>query len=136
MCFPSLFIQTIVDISRSKSEGKKLFFLVYIYRILRFLGLSEFPLLELIHITTPIGTTFLGQRQAQMKSVEPSTGTLKRLQGEASTIAPASGIMLVAKETFVDPTAAMDPSSGADDIDLTVAPPLLLYAMMESFMTT
>ena len=39
MCFPSLFIQTIVDISRSKSEGQKLFFPVYIYRILRFLGL-------------------------------------------------------------------------------------------------
>ena len=71
-----------------------------------------------------------------MKSVEPSTGALKRLQGEAYTIALASGTMLVAEETFVDPTAAVDPSSGADDIDLTVSPPLSLCAMMESFMTT
>ena len=30
----------------------------------------------------------------------------------------------------------MDPSGGADDVDSTVAPPLLLCAMMESFMTT
>ena len=30
----------------------------------------------------------------------------------------------------------MDPSGGADDVDPPVAPPLLLCAMMESFMTT
>ena len=78
MCFPSLFIQTIVDISRSKSKGQKLFFPMYIYRILRFLGLSEFPPLELVHITAPIGATFLRQRQTLMKSNEPSIGTSKR----------------------------------------------------------
>ena len=43
MCFPSLFIQTIVDIYRSESKGQKLFFPMYIYRILRFLGLLDFP---------------------------------------------------------------------------------------------
>ena len=32
MCFASLFIQTIVDISRSKSKGQKLFFLMFIFR--------------------------------------------------------------------------------------------------------
>ena len=61
MCFSSLFIQTIVDLSRSKSKGQKLFFPMYIYRILRFLGLSDFPPLKLVHITTPIGATFLRQ---------------------------------------------------------------------------
>ena len=59
ICYPSLFIQTIVDISRSKSKGQKLFFPMYIYRILRFLGLSKFPLLELVLIIAPIGATFL-----------------------------------------------------------------------------
>ena len=59
MCFPSLFIQTIVDISRSKSKGQKLFFPMYINRILIFLGLFEFPPLELVHITTPIRAIFL-----------------------------------------------------------------------------
>ena len=39
------------------------------------------------------------------------------------------------EETFVDPTTAMDPSGGVDDIDPTVTPPLSLHAMMESFMT-
>ena len=44
--------------------------------------------------------------------------------------------MVAVEETFVDLTTAVDPSSGADDVDLMVAPPLLLCAMMESFMTT
>ena len=44
--------------------------------------------------------------------------------------------MPAAEETFMDLTTVMDPSSGADDVDPTVATPLSFYAMMESFMTT
>ena len=62
MCFPSMFIQTIVDIYRSTSDAQKLFFPMYIYRIFRFLGLSEFSPLELVHIIAPVGATFLRQR--------------------------------------------------------------------------
>ena len=71
-----------------------------------------------------------------MKRVEPSTGMSKRSREEASTTAPAFGIMPAAEETFVDPTTAVDPSSGDNDVDPTVAPPLSLPTMMESFMTT
>ena len=49
-----------------------------------------------------------------MKSVEPSTRTLKRSRGEASTTTATSGIMPVAKETFVDLTAIVDPFGGTD----------------------
>ena len=59
MCFLSIFIQTIVDIYRSTSKAQKLFFPMYIYRILRFLGLLVFPPLELVHITAPIRATKL-----------------------------------------------------------------------------
>ena len=62
MCFPFLFIQIIVDIYRSKSKAKKLLFPVFIYRVLNFLGLANFPPLELVHIIAPIGATFLKQR--------------------------------------------------------------------------
>ena len=44
--------------------------------------------------------------------------------------------MPIAEETFVDPTTAVDPFGGADDVDPTVTTPLSLCAMMESFMTT
>ena len=109
---------------------------MYIYRILRFLGLSDFPPLELVHITAPVGATFLRQRQAQIKSAKASIGTSKRLRGETSTTAPISGTMPTAKETFVDLAAVVDPFDGVDDADPIVAPPLSLRAMMQSFMTT
>ena len=57
MCFLSMFIQTIVDICRSKSKSQKLFFPMFIFRILRFLGVFEFPPLELVYVTTPIRAT-------------------------------------------------------------------------------
>ena len=71
-----------------------------------------------------------------MKSAKPSTRTLKRSRGEASTIAPTSGIMPVTEETSVDPITAVDPSGGVDDVDPTIDPPLSPCAMMQSFMTT
>ena len=134
ICFPSMFIQTIVDIYISTSKAQKLFFPMYIYRILRFLGLSNFPPLKLVHITTPVRATFLRQIQAQMKSAKPSIRTSKRSRGEASITTPSSSTMSAAKETFMDQTAVVYPSGGADDVDPTVAP-FLLHAMMQSFMT-
>ena len=71
-----------------------------------------------------------------MNNAEPSTRTLKRSRGDASTTSPASSAMPTAKETFVDLIAAVDPSGGADDVDPIVTPPFLLRATMESFMTT
>ena len=44
--------------------------------------------------------------------------------------------MPTAEEVFVDPTAIVDPAVGAKDVDPTVAPPISLRVMMQSFMTT
>ena len=59
ICFASLFYETLVRAHRSKSKKPGLFFPVFIYRVLNFLGLENFPSLELIHIIAPIGATFL-----------------------------------------------------------------------------
>ena len=125
MCFPSLFIETIVEVYRSKSKAYNLFFPIFINRVLLFLGLDSFPYLELVHITAPVGATFLRQRQAQLKSAKPSSGTSKRPRGEASTTASTSGGQLAAEEIHVNPIAYP-----------TVALPLSLRAIMETFMTT
>ena len=100
---------------------------MFIFRILRYLGLSDFPLLELVHFTAPIGAIYLKQRQAQMKSAEQSTGTSKRPRGDAAT---TSGTMPATEETFVDLTVAMDPAGDAKGVNPLVAPPLSLYTMM------
>ena len=129
MCFPSLFIQTIIEVYRSKSKAHNLFFPVFIYKVLRFFGLDSFPFLELVHIADPIGAAFLKQQQAQMKSAKPSTEISKRPRGEAFIATPTSGDQPAAQEILVDP--ATD-----DTVDPIAAPPLSLYAMMETFMTT
>nr|POE85138.1 hypothetical protein CFP56_55364 [Quercus suber] len=56
-CFPSLF---------------------HCIRILEYIELKHFPFSELVHLTTPIGATFLKQHNAQKKIVEPSVGIAKR----------------------------------------------------------
>jgi len=71
-----------------------------------------------------------------MKSPEPSTETSKSSRGEASTTAHASSAMPAAEDNFVNLTVVVDPSSGADDVNHTVAPPLSFHAMMEYFMAT
>ena len=44
--------------------------------------------------------------------------------------------MPATEDNFVNLTAVVDPSSGADDVNHTVAPPLSFHAMMEYFMAT
>ena len=64
-----------------------------------------------------------------MKSAKPSTEISKRPRGEASIATPTSGDQPATEEILVDP--ATD-----DTVDPIAAPPLSLYAMMETFMTT
>ena len=71
-----------------------------------------------------------------MKSAKPSTGTSNRLKGEASTAAFASGDQPATEEVPVDPTPTVDPATNDDIVDPIVAPPLSLYAKMETFITT
>ena len=68
-----------------------------------------------------------------MKSAEQSTGTFKRPRGDAATF---SGAMPATEETFMDPTAVVDPTGVVEDVDPTVTPPLSLRAIMQSIMTT
>ena len=59
--FPSLFIETVVEVRRSKYKRHGLFFLVLIHRVLKYLGLKNFSSQELVHIQAPIGAKFLKQ---------------------------------------------------------------------------
>lgn len=90
----------------------------------------------MIHITAPIGATFLKQQSGQKKNVGTSVGSLKRPRVQ-STIGDVH-----AEESPVDPTAAAA-DHGDDEVHVdtvaaepTVPPSLSLHAMMETFMTT
>ena len=84
ICFPSLFISTLVEVYRSSSKRHGPFSPVFIHRILLDLGLEDFLASEPVHIIAHIGATFLRQRTTQMKAsskrprVESSTGDVSR----------------------------------------------------------
>ena len=78
ICFPSLFIETIAEVRMIKYKRHGLFFLVFIHRVLKYLGLENFPSQELVHILAPIGAKFLNQESAQKKFVDLGVGSSKR----------------------------------------------------------
>ena len=53
ICFPSLFIQAIVAVHRSKCRKHSLFFPIFISRILAYLELEDFPASDTVHLTNP-----------------------------------------------------------------------------------
>ena len=111
--FPSLFIQTIVTIHRSKSRKHCLFFLVFISRILAYLELKDFPASNFVHLTTLVESFFLTRRQAQKKMVEPSVGSSKRPWVESSARD------MPAEEIAFDPITA-DAEDAVDEVDIEI----------------
>ena len=70
ICFPSLSIQTTVEVHRNKSRKHCLLFLIFISRILAYLELEDFPSSNYVHLIEPIGSSFLKEWNAQQKTVD------------------------------------------------------------------
>nr|POE82519.1 hypothetical protein CFP56_72258 [Quercus suber] len=83
-------------------------------RVLKYLGLKNFPSQELVHIQAPIGAKFLKQRSAQKKFVDPSVGSSKRPQ-VWSTTGDVSD-----EDMYGDPTAVVA-EDGDDEVDVDTA---------------
>ena len=57
--FPHLFLRSMNVVYRSSAVGHALIHPIFIYRILLFLGLADFPFGEPVHVVASIGATFL-----------------------------------------------------------------------------
>ena len=107
--FPHLFLRSLNEIHRSSAIGHALIHSIFIHRILLFLGLTDFPAGELVHIVGPLGATFLRQRVAHLRAdpsvsrVDPSVS-----RGASSSSVPPPPSFTGAAET-----------SGAADIPLS-----------------
>ena len=116
--FPHLFLCSLNEVHRSSSTAYAIFHLVFIHRILLFLGLDDFPASEPIHIVAPISATFLRQRAAHMRE------SSKRPRVEQSSTAPPPPFSTgtTSGEASVDPVGAavgaVPPSSTLDDFDI------------------
>ena len=62
--FPHLFLRSLNEVHRNFVVGHALIHPIFIHRILFFLGLSDFPAGEPVHVVGPLGATFLRQRAA------------------------------------------------------------------------
>nr|POE66835.1 hypothetical protein CFP56_61275 [Quercus suber] len=136
ICFPSLFIETIVEVRRTKYKSLGLFCPILIHRVLKYLGLKNFPSQELVHIQAPKGAKFMKQRSAQKKVVDPSVGRSKTLRVRSTTGDVPD------EDMHRDPTAGVA-EDGNDEVDIDTADaahigplPPSLHAMMETIMTT
>ena len=65
--FPYLFLRSLNKVHRSSAIGHALIHPIFIYRILLFLSLADFPSSEPIHVVAPLGATFLRQRAAHLR---------------------------------------------------------------------
>ena len=65
--FPHLFLRSLNEVHMSSAVGHALIHLIFIHRILLFLGLDGFPSGEPVHVVAPIGATFLRQRAAHLR---------------------------------------------------------------------
>ena len=57
--FPHLFLRSLNKVHRSSAIGHVLIYPIFIHRILLFLGLTDFPSTEPVHVVGPLGATFL-----------------------------------------------------------------------------
>ena len=108
MSFPTLFIQSLVEVHRSSSRSHGLFFPIFIHWILLHLGLEDFLAFEPVHIIAPIGATFLRQKAAQMRASSKRPHVESSLGVTPPPPPPLSSGDPTTKE-YVDPTAAVDP---------------------------
>ena len=69
--FPHLFLRSLNEVHRSFTIGHALIYLIFIHRILLFLGLADFLASEPVHVVGPLGVTFLRQRAAHLRA-DPS----------------------------------------------------------------
>ena len=111
--FPHLFLCSLNKVHRGSAIGHALIYLIFIHRILLFLGLADFPSSELVHVVGPLGATFLRQRAAHLRA-NPSIS-----RGASSSSVPPPPSSTGAAETS-GAVAATDvpPSTISDDSDI------------------
>ena len=114
--FPHLFLRSLNKVHRSYAVEHELIHPIFIHRILLFLGLSDFPSSESVHVVTPLGATFLKQRAAHLR-VDPSSP-----RGASFGVVPPPpfSTCVDAAETFGAAAADADvsPPTTSDDSDI------------------
>ena len=114
--FPHLFLRSLNEVHRSSAIGHALIHPIFIHRILLFLGLTDFPSGEPVHVVAPLGATFLRQRAAHLK-VDPS-GPRGASSGNVPPPPSSTGANAAETSGVVAADADVPPSATSDDSDI------------------
>ena len=112
--FPHLFLRSLNEVHRSSAIGHALIHPIFIHRILLFLGLTNFPTGEPVHVVGPLGATFLRQRAAHLR-VDLS-GPRGASSGDVPPLPSSTGA--IAAETSGAAAADVPPPTTSDDTDI------------------
>ena len=116
--FPHLFLHSLNEVHRSSAIGHALIHPIFIHKILLFLGLTDFPAGEPVHVVGPLGATFFRQRAVYLRA-DPSVS-----RGASSSSVPPPPSSTGATKTFGAAGAAaaaatnVPPSTTSDDSDI------------------
>ena len=111
--FPHLFLRSLNKVHKSSTIGHALIHPIFIHRILLFLGLTDFPTGEPIHVVGLLGATFLRQMAAHLRA-DPSSP-----RGVSSSgVPPPPSSIGAAAETFGTAAADVPPPTTLDDSDI------------------
>ena len=111
--FPHLFLRSLNEVYRSSAIGHALIHPIFIYRILLFLGLVDFPAGEPVHVVGPLGVTFLRQRAAYLRAYPSGPKG-----AYSSGVPPPPSSIGAAAETFGTAAADVPPPTTLDDSNM------------------
>ena len=100
--FPHLFLRSLNEVHRSSAVRHTLIHLIFIHRISLFLGLTDFPSSEPVHVVAPIGATFLRKRASHLR-VDPT-----HPKGASSSVVPSPPSSTGADAAEASSTAAIN----------------------------
>ena len=111
--FPHLFLRSLNEVHRSFAVGHTLIYPIFIYRILLFLGLADFPSSEPVYVVGPLGATFLRQRAAHLRA-DPSVSH----GASSSSVPPPPSSTGVAETSSAAAATNVPPLTTSDDSDI------------------
>ena len=111
--FPYLFLRSLNEVHRSFVVGHALIYPIFIHRILLFLGLTDFPSSEPVHVVGPLSATFLRQRAAHLRA-DPSVSR----DESSSSVSPPPFSTDAAETSGAAAATDVPPPTTSDDSDI------------------
>ena len=111
--FPHLFLRFLNEVHRSSAIRHALIYLIFIHRILLFLGLTDFPASEHVHVIGPLGATFLRKRAAHLRA-DPSVSR----GASSSSVSPPPSSSGAAETSGAAAATDVPPPTISDDLDI------------------